>query len=432
MTWMKNPLPVALTAVVATSLAAAPTGWRGDGRGVYPTARPPLEWSAKPPKNVAWHVHVGSSYSSPIVVGDGVFVTSEPDKLLCVARTGPDAGKVLWEKTVGFADLPAELHAKDPKLQTSCGYTTPTPVSDGKNVYAVMGTGIVASFDLEGNRNWITYLNVEPTTPYGRSAPPRLVDDLLIAPMDLLHALDARTGKLVWKSPDADSGYGACAVAEVPGGGGAAGPSATKVLVTPRGSVVRVKDGKVLAKEVGNVEYASPIAQGDTVYFVAAQCSAVKLSAKGPAGPDGPDAVEAKELWTADLDGEFFASPVLHDGFLYTLNKDAVYDVIDAKTGKVALTGPLQLPPKGEPGEPTGTFAYPSVSLAGGKLFVGNTRGDWEVLDPAARADVKAAQIRLNTLPDGSPASPAFADRQIFIRVGAQLYCIAAPEVDHR
>jgi outer membrane protein assembly factor BamB len=300
-------------------------------------------------------------------------------------------------------------------------------VSDGKNIFVVMGTGIVASYDLDGNRNWITYLNVEPTSPYGRSAPPRLVGDLLIAPVDVLHALDTKTGKLAWKSPDADSGYGASAVVELPGGGGAA---ATKLLVTPKGLVVRVKDGKVLAKEVGVVEYASPVAQGDTVYFVAAQCSAVKLSAKGPVGPNGPDAVETKELWNTDLDGEFFASPVLYDGFLYTVNKDAVYDVIDAKTGKVALTGPLQLPPKGEPGEPTGTFAYPSVSLAAGRLFVGNTKGDWEVLDPAARADLKAAQVRLNTLPDGSPASAAFADEQVFIRAGAQLYCIAAPLAD--
>lgn len=408
---MKHRLPLVAAAVVAAAFvlplrAGPPTGWRNDGNGIFPGATPPVEWSFKPEKNIAWHTTVGASYSSPVVVGDRVFLTAEPDKLLCVAR---DDGKVLWEKTNNFGDLPAELNATDPKLQSNCGYTTPTPISDGKNVFVVMGTGIVASYDLDGERNWISYLRVEPTNSFGRSASPRLVDGLLIAPVTVLFGLDAATGKTVWKSPDADSGFGASAVMQVGG---------TKVLVTPAGSVVRVNDGKVLARTHAAASYSSPVVEGDVVYFVSSHCAAIKLA------PKGPDAVEARKVWSADLDGEFFASPILLDGWLYAINKDSVYNVLDARTGKIALAGPLQLPPGGEPGDATRTFAYPSVSVAGGRLYAGNTKGEWELLDPADRDNLKATEIRMNRLPDGSAASPAFAGKQMFVRSGAELYCV--------
>jgi len=417
---LRSPLVAFGALFVAFALplrAGPPVGWRNDGTGIFAGATPPVEWSAtdRPVKNIAWHTTVGASYSSPIVVGDRVFLMAEPDKLICVAR---DDGKILWEKTSNFGDLPPESHARDKKLQSNCGFTTPTPVSDGKNVFVVMGTGIVASYDLDGERNWITWRDVEPGDSFGRSASPRLVDGLLIAPVSSLFALNAATGKTVWKSPDAESGFGASAVMELGG---------TKVLVTPTGSVVRVTDGKVLAREIGSVPYASPLVQGDVVYFVSARCSAVKLA------PKGTGAVEAREMWSVDLDGEFFASPVLLDGWIYTVNKDGVYDVLDARTGKVALSGSLQLPPGGEAGDATGTFAYPSVSVAGGRLFVGNTKGDWEVLDPGARNDFKSAEVRMNHLPGGSPGSPAFAGRQMFVRCGAELYCVTGGKTDeHR
>src|SRR5258707_13909436 len=65
-------------------------GWRGDGSGRFPGATPVTEWSAT--KNVRWAAVVGRRYSSPIVTDKFVFVTSEPDLLICLDRAG---GKVL-------------------------------------------------------------------------------------------------------------------------------------------------------------------------------------------------------------------------------------------------------------------------------------------------------------------------------------------------
>ncbi|MEI8242684.1 MAG: PQQ-binding-like beta-propeller repeat protein, partial [bacterium] len=71
--------------------AVQPAGWRGDGTGQHPSATPPLGWSDT--SNVAWKATVGGSYSSPVVVGDRVMVTAEPDRVLCL-NVGD--GKVLW------------------------------------------------------------------------------------------------------------------------------------------------------------------------------------------------------------------------------------------------------------------------------------------------------------------------------------------------
>src|SRR5262245_28940935 len=76
--------------------AAEPVGWRNDGTGRFPSATPPTEWSGQ--KNVAWKVALpGQSYAAPIVVGEHLFVASDPGDLLCVRRSD---GKLLWRKSI--------------------------------------------------------------------------------------------------------------------------------------------------------------------------------------------------------------------------------------------------------------------------------------------------------------------------------------------
>ena len=95
---------VALLGWVAVSLAGAapPVGWRGDGTGQFPGATPPAKWSGK--TNVAWKVAMpGNSYGSPIVVGERLFVVSDPGELLCLDRK---SGKVLWRKSTKDVKAP--------------------------------------------------------------------------------------------------------------------------------------------------------------------------------------------------------------------------------------------------------------------------------------------------------------------------------------
>jgi outer membrane protein assembly factor BamB len=88
-----------------------PVGERGDWTGLFPGAKGvALAWDHRTGKNIAWKCRLpGWSNSSPIVVGDKVFVGSEPDELLCIdARSG----KLLWRKSVFIdASIPAEDRA---------------------------------------------------------------------------------------------------------------------------------------------------------------------------------------------------------------------------------------------------------------------------------------------------------------------------------
>jgi outer membrane protein assembly factor BamB len=75
---------------------ARPVGWRGDGTGIYPGATPVADWDLTSKRNVVWQTRMPFfSAAGPIVVGDRVFTTGEPDLLICVdARTG----KELWRQ----------------------------------------------------------------------------------------------------------------------------------------------------------------------------------------------------------------------------------------------------------------------------------------------------------------------------------------------
>ncbi len=83
--------------------AERPAELRGDGTGHFPAATPPRTWDFRTGENIVWECRLpGWGYSSPIVVGDKVFVTCDWNKLVCVdARTG----KVAWVRTNETYDL---------------------------------------------------------------------------------------------------------------------------------------------------------------------------------------------------------------------------------------------------------------------------------------------------------------------------------------
>ncbi|MFP4104552.1 MAG: hypothetical protein ACLFVU_00550 [Phycisphaerae bacterium] len=95
--------------ISVTALAGSPCGWRTDGTGSYPKANPAVDWSAQ--SNVRWKSPVESS---PILVGDRLFVQSEPNLLL-----GPDKN----------SGKPKEVSRNTLKELRSC------PVFEGDRIY---------------------------------------------------------------------------------------------------------------------------------------------------------------------------------------------------------------------------------------------------------------------------------------------------------
>ncbi|MBE3070060.1 MAG: PQQ-like beta-propeller repeat protein [Planctomycetes bacterium] len=385
--------------VASASAPAAerPVGWRGDGSGCYPSADPPAKWSAD--QNVLWKAEVGRGCSSPILVGGRVLVTSEPDLLVCLDAS---SGKELWRKVHKLSDLPPALDAQAPGQSGQYGQATPTPVSDGKCVWVFFHTGIVACYDLDGTRRWLRWYKMRLATGYGRTASPVLVGGRLLVHFGPLACLDAATGELLWTCDAAKATYGTPVRARL---------GDVDVAVTPKGDIVRLADGKVLAADLGNCMYPSPVVQGRTVYFIGSAMTAVELPDKAA------DEVAARELWYAELEGDFYASPVVHDGRVYTVDRAANFYVIDAATGKTVLKKTLPLSPAGGPGAPN---VYPSICLAGKRLLVSNDAGEAVFIEPGD----KGALVGEGTLPAGCGATPTFTGGRVFVRGGEVLYCL--------
>ncbi|MDX2150014.1 MAG: PQQ-binding-like beta-propeller repeat protein [Bryobacteraceae bacterium] len=193
----------------ALPLLAHWPGFRGPSRQGVAPAPLPVTWDDK---DVAWRTPIpGEGWSSPIIWENRVFLTSATDggascHLLSLDRA---TGKILWDREV----FRQEIKRKEGKNS----YATPTPVTDGKKVYAVFGSGGIAAVDFAGKVLW-TNLDFPHYSQHGLGASPVLHENLLIMPRDgssesgdlkvgwqkpwdqsYLLALDKRTGKLRWK-----------------------------------------------------------------------------------------------------------------------------------------------------------------------------------------------------------------------------------------
>ena len=296
---MKTTMTRLVLATVWTVTACAPAlaadpriGFRGDGTGSFPDAQPPVTWSAT--SNVLWKTPMPRRCNgSPIVVGDRVFTCSELSTLLCVSAAD---GKILWSDTVTYFDtvpeddpeaaaiiakvnaakteqekeavkaalkkdiMRCEYFEMPPVMGEHFGftfeYTMPTPTSEGKQVYVVYGTGLVAAYDLEGKRAWVRML-AKPTSATGYSANPLLAGGRLVICMGgHLYGLDPATGKSAWEV-DHKERHGSPVRAQVGG---------TELVVMPYGKVYRASDGKLMADEATCNGQLTAVVHGDVVY----------------------------------------------------------------------------------------------------------------------------------------------------------------------
>ncbi len=184
------------------------TRFRGpNGTGVSDAANLPAEFG--PEKNVIWKTPLPPGHSSPVLTDARVFITAhtkdkENYKLLviCLDRK---TGKLLWEREVP--------RLQKGRLQNVNGPASPSPTTEGKNVYAFFQEFGMISFDADGKERW--RLPLGPFNMfYGFGASPILVDEKLILSVDqdlnsYLLAVHKDTGKVIWRAarPGVISGY---------------------------------------------------------------------------------------------------------------------------------------------------------------------------------------------------------------------------------
>lgn len=438
----------ALSSFSTFAAAADTVGWRTNGSGQYPHATPPKEWSLD--KNVIWKTPLpGRSHSAPVVVEERIFVTAEPNVLLCINATN---GKIVWQnapthidvfgkkkadeialnlekakllekqrrafrrelRTLQKSDNPPQakidaIKKKEKELKEAIqklqkytgsvrganGNTTATPVSDGESIYATFGNGIVAAYSLAGEKKWFRFVE-GAKIGFGFSSSPVIADGKVIVHYQDLVALDAGTGKEVWRAK-VQARHGSPIVVKA---------GKDNVIVTPSGSIVRATDGTVLASRLFQIGHASPIAHDGVIYAMAnGKIVAVQIPKSADTGS------EWKKIWQGrGMNQRTFASPVLSNGNLYNVTEKGILDVIDAKTGKTVTRKRLTFGRRGR--------VYASPTRAGKYIYLSG--GDTTIVIPA---DAAFKELSRNKLESFSGA-PVFVGSRMFVRGQKHLFCV--------
>src|SRR6476469_6818992 len=181
MSQLKMSLPAILIILSATSLSLGSDEWtqfRGpNGSGVSSTTGLPTEFG--PNKNVVWKTELPSGHSSPVLTQDRIFVTAhsnDKDKhklfVICLDR---QTGKVLWQREVP--------RSREGRLQNVNGPASPSPVTDGANVYAFFQEFGLISYTADGRERWRKLIGPFNMF-YGFGASPILADGTLVLSVD--------------------------------------------------------------------------------------------------------------------------------------------------------------------------------------------------------------------------------------------------------
>lgn len=410
-------LPLAL-ALITTSLHAE--NWpqfRGPtAQGLSTETKVPLTWSAT--ENLTWKTEIpGESWSSPIVWGNHVFVTTatengESCRVLALDRK---SGAVRWNVEV----FRQETRRKEGRNS----YATPTPATDGKRVYACFGDGSFAAVDFSGKVRWVNR-DHKFYSQHGLGTAPILHDGLLVMARDgssdgedkklgwqtpwdrsYLVALDTKTGKERWRTPRGLSriSHGAPAIWRAPDG--------KAQVISEGGDVVQGYDLKT-----GERRWTSLVAgEGKVPSMVLADGLAITAGGWGGKetikafrlGATG-DLKEANLVWEQKKGMPKVPSMIYVKPYLFAITDGGVASCLRADTGEQVWQERIG-----------GNFSASPVAAAG-RIYLVADNGDTTVI--AASPEFKVlAKNPLGT--EKVQASPAISQGQFFLRSEKSLWC---------
>lgn len=412
-----------ITAVLCLAPAGLGAQWpqfRGpDGNGVSAARGLPLTWSET--SNVRWKTAIhGRAWSSPIVLGDQVWVTTAtPDgRQLYAVALDSASGRVVHDLKLFEVEQPQFVHAFNT-------YASPTPVGEPGRVYVTFGSPGTAAIDTATGRVLWTRRDLECNHFRGAGSSPVLHGDLLLMHFDgsdqqYAVALDKHTGRTVWKR-DRQFDFKDLR----PDGTPEAEGDLRKAFATPH--VVTV-DGRPLMISMGAMAtYAYDPLTGEERWRVEERSShsastrpvaghgLVFLPTGFPRGqllavrPDGRgDVTRTHVAWRLWRGVPNKPSVLLLDDLIYMVTDAGVASAVEAKTGAVAWTGRIG-----------GTFSASPVA-ADGRIYFFDEDGVTTVIKTGRTFTVLAK----NRLDEGGLASPAIADGAMFLRTRTHVYRI--------
>ena len=476
---------IALFVASLLSLSVRAQDWsqfRGpNGTGVSITTGLPTDFG--PDKNVLWKTPLPPGHSSPVLTRNRIFVTAHSNEkenhklfVICLDR---QTGKLLWQREVP--------RKQTGRLQLVNGPASPSPVTDGENVYVFFQEFGMISYDGSGKERW--KLPLGPFNMfYGFGASPILVDDKVVLPVDqdnpnsFLIAVDKNNGRVRWKvdRPEVISGYSTPIVYQPKQG--------AKQIVIPESfqlSAYSVEDGKRVWFVRGLACEMKSIASHDSEYLYVngwgfsqnqpgQQVKTITFAeglAKYDKNHDGLIAkseISGNEMLDKMLSGAFEAFDADRDEKLNEKEWGIFRAMLAAENGLLAI----KLGGQGDMTDSAIRWRYqkpvpqvPSTLLYKGVLYMVNDGGVLISFDPATGNVIKQGRLtgaidkyfsspvaaddkvyligeggavsvlkaagdwqilKVNQLDDECFATPAIADGRIYIRTRSALYCFGS------
>lgn len=414
-------------ALTATLAAENWPQWRGPkGQGISAETRLPTEWG--PATNIAWKTALPHGYSSPIVWGNRIFLTTaiegdvvpgvvpesvriqqpHPDSVagdrrhaLKVMALDAGTGKIVWERTAYDGPVFDARHRRST-------FAGPTAVTDGQRVFAYFGPEGLYAFDMDGTPAWKVVEKFH-TLGLGTGTSPVLFGSAVIIQRDedektsVVVAYDKATGKELWKTPrPIQISWSTPVLVEAAG---------RTELVTNGSEHVIAYDpatGRELWRTNGvnsNAIHTPLIGKGlviVTAGFPAKRTIAIRT---------GDQPAESRVAWEYAKGTGYVLSNILYGDYVYLSTDNGIITCLDAATGKVVYEG-------GRPPKPTHFMG--SAVAYNGLIAMTSEDGDTFMLKAGPKHEI----VRINTVDEPVYSSLALANGRVYIRGEKHLFAI--------
>lgn len=470
---MRVLLVLHLSVALTTAVAADWPAFRGpNSTGVSDATALPVEFG--PARNVVWKTELPAGHSSPVIVGDRIWVTGYDEARLYVIALNRADGKVLWRREI--------VRPRKQELHKSNSPASPSVATDGRNVFAFFTDFGLVSYGSDGEERW--RLPLGPfNNPFGMGASPVLINGKILQVCDsetgsFILAADANTGRVRWRveRPDMTRAFSTPVLWKSKEGRHQALVAGTNRLIaydvetgeevwhirgltwqlkpTPvvTGDVAYVlgwaggsdqgnqenlppfaevlkqwdgnKDGKLAKTELPDARYQTDFKEADLDVdgFLGdrdwekyrgkrASVNSVMAVRLGGRG----DMTDKSVIWQYFKSLPNVSSPVLYQGVLYLMKEGGILTALDAASGRLLKQGRL-------PGALD--YYYASPVAADGKLFATSQEGHITVL----KAGAEWEPLALNSMDEECFATPALLDSKVYVRTRSALYSFAAKQ----
>ena len=461
-----------LLGITAFCAAADWPSFRGpNSSGVSPDTNLPVRFG---PGTQVWKTPLPPGHSSPVVIGDRIYLTAWETEKLFTFALDRGSGRILWRREAP-RDRKQKLHEKNSPA-------SPSVAVDGRNIYAFFTDFGLISYGPDGNERWRAPLGPF-NNPFGQGASPVIAGDTLLQSCDqesgsYFLALHKDTGKIKWRveRPDYTRGFSTPVLWKpknaplqalvagsyrltaydvetgkevwfvrgltwqlkptpvldedniyVLGWAGEADPGQQEEIPSFEAMLAKFdadKDGKLSTEELNNPKMTKGWVEldldGDGVMGARdwalyqskrAVVNGINAYKLGGSG----DMTDRNHLWRYSRSLPNATSPLLYQGVLYMVKDGGILTSLDPKTGNVLKQARMPDAPGAYYSSPIGADGKIYTLSEDGKLSVLRAAGEWEV-------------IATHDFGESCKATPAIADGKIYVRTESALYCFAKRE----